>query len=127
MAKSRLMAAVRTHRTELENELDGFIRKCHLGDVSLDDTSRLMRKLLEFEKAIDDMDAHMQNLHRRENNPKVADRLRNLKNIFKDKQTLSNERTMVEAQFGRVKHETEGLRKQVKDEIDEITGVLMGV
>jgi ribosomal protein S15P/S13E len=46
--------------------------------------------------AIHALEEHFKDLHRREGNPKVTDRLRNLKNVFKDKAALANNRRIAE-------------------------------
>jgi hypothetical protein len=59
--------------------------------------------------AVAAMETHFQNLARRESNPTVGDKLRNLKNVFKDKSALAAQRKSAENFF------KTGIKPQIAD------------
>jgi uncharacterized membrane-anchored protein len=68
--------------------------------------------------AISALDLHFKDLLRRQDTPKVADRLRNLKNVFKDKEALKRQRASAQDLFDK------GVKEQVKEAKQEADKVL---
>src|SRR5689334_6621496 len=96
MAKSRLVAKVNFELDAFETAIEAALEKVAKDEpVNQDLRQKIMNGSKGAFEAIDALKKHMENLERRENNPKLGDRLRNLKNVFKDKAQLSQDRKKV--------------------------------
>jgi hypothetical protein len=100
MAKSKLMAAVASALDTVEERLQMI--KAQIKSGQNIDTSWLpvlQRDLADLDAATGAMETHFKNLAKRENNPSAAEKLKNLKNLFKDKAALAAQRKAAEGNF----------------------------
>jgi hypothetical protein len=100
MAKSKLWSEVNRTLNELNNtynEVDQRLKCLMPIDGALKD--RLEHQYFAFSNAVGSMSTHLENLKRREEEPTVADRLRNLKNVFKDRNQLKDQRKAIRQYF----------------------------
>ncbi len=124
MAKTKLLIKVIGELEKLKDIVKHASATMHAGDrvdpVHL--KALLDGQYTTLSVAISALDLHFQDLHRRENTPKVTDRLRNLKNVFKDKAALSRQRTDAQKLFDKaVKDQV----KEAKKEADAVVSALI--
>lgn len=115
MAKTALYAKIKSDLKALKatyNDMNDRIR-CQM-DVGEPLRAKLAKQWFELATATADMTAHLDNLKRREEKPTVTDKLRNLKNIFKDKAQLSAARADIQAKFEKLKPKIETLKNASK-------------
>ena len=101
MAKTQLVGAVVNAIKALLAEFAIYNEAAASGEgIENIDLKKMTDAYAAARAALNALGTHLDNLHRRENNPKLGDRLRNLKNVFKDKAQLAAAR-----QAARVKYE----------------------
>ena len=121
MAKTRLLNAVSANFASLEHALGEVKdRMDKYEPVTGQDRVRIQETFNATMAAVRAMRAHLADLERRENNPKVTDRLRNLKNVFKDKAELSRKRQEVRDVFAKIEAEIKVAQGQVIDALEGI-------
>jgi hypothetical protein len=115
MAKTKLLAAVHQSLDELAKELHRIGENAgSMHGVDEKDIGILATRWNAVNAAMAAMEAHINNWARRQNNPTLADRLKNAKNIFKDKSDLEKKRAAFATKFVGYKHAVEKLRGEVE-------------
>ncbi len=108
MAKSKLAIQVELRLRELKTTLKDVEKELE-ADRHL--TPRIKNQMedqfIAFAKASDDLNKHLAKLKEREGGKSVPDRLRNLKNVFKNKEALSQKREQT-------RHQYEDLEKKIQ-------------
>ena len=94
MAKTKLMERLNLALGALEGEIEAAQdeTKGRLQPVGPETEKRLKQRFEEAEAAAQILQTHLDNLKRREAEPTVKDRIRNLKNVFKDQAELKKRR-----------------------------------
>lgn len=95
--------------------LDGTLNAVQNEIKSMNPITPQLRKDLwdhytAFSAASGAMKTHLDNLQRREDTPTVTDRLRNLKNFFKDKQQLKQQRATYRTYFNNLQGRIDQLK-----------------
>ena len=101
MAKTRLIAAAERAMSDLADQMDAIDKIFEsFGDFEESDFQKMNARYNAAQAALKALGAHLENLRRRQSDEaKVADKLRNLKNIFKNKQELAARRKAARDKF----------------------------
>jgi DNA repair ATPase RecN len=118
MAKTKLIGAVESAMRDLAAQMD-LIDNSFRNFEGIDDSdlNKLSTRYEAAKTAMNALGTHLDNLHRRENNPKLGDRLRNLKNVFKDQQDLSAKRKAIKEKFDSYQKDLALVHKDIQDTI----------
>jgi hypothetical protein len=115
MAKTQFIGAVDTAIKALLAEFAVFNAAVEKEEgIENIDLKKMVACYTTANAAMKALGAHLDNLYRRENNPKLTDRLRNLKNVFKDKAQLSAARQAARVKFGLMEQLMESLQEDMQ-------------
>ena len=98
MAKTKLISKLIDTMVQVENTLKQINATMNAGKYVDPDAAKksLDKDFAAVDAAVAALETHFKNLHRREESPNALDRIRNMKNIFKDKAALSAHRSASE-------------------------------
>lgn len=116
MAKSALLNAAKAAMKALKTEVQVVDKKFEdFEDIANSDVQKLQARYDAADKAVKELATHMENLEKRENDPKVADRIKNLKNLFKNKAELASRRKNTRDKLKTMQTKLKSINGQIQD------------
>lgn len=117
MAKTKLMEKLNIALSALEGELEAGQSECggKLQPLSKEREGQVKKRFDEVKAAAQLLRAHLDNLKRRETEPTVKDRIRNLKNVFKDQNELKRKRQDFRDRLAQMEQDLEKQRLDVNE------------
>ena len=116
MAKSALLNAAKAAMKALKTEVQVVDKKFEdFEDIANSDVQKLQARYDAADKAVKELATHMENLEKRENDPKVADRIKNLKNLFQNKAELASRRKNTRDKLKTMQTKLKSINGQIQD------------
>jgi len=121
MAKTKLWLDLNRALDNLDATLGDVLQKmqCNMM-VGEAQRKQLGEQYFALSSAAGAMTTHLGNLERRETSPTVGDRLRNLKNVLKDKEELKQQRKAIRQYFANMKDRIDKLKSQASQALNDI-------
>ena len=116
MAKTKLVNAAEAALKELAAQMDAIDKIFQgYGDFEDSDLQKMDSRYTAAENALKALATHLAKLQKRQDDPKVSDRIKGLKNIFKNKQELASKRQAAGEKLSAMQKRLKSIKKSVDD------------